>query len=376
MPYITVPQSCRTHQITLEEILRGEIRVFPKPEFHKVTGTVTRYTERLSSALCRQFDRVALTRRLHQFNESHKNLFEADRASLYHTFKIPKRSGGLRTINQPNDDLMAALRELAAILQNDFGALYHTSAFAYVKGRSTVDAVKKHQMHRSRWFLKIDFENFFGNTTLEFAMRMLEQIFPFSEVMKLRTGSTALEKAISLCFLDGGLPQGTPISPMLTNLLMIPIDYKIANSLVKDGFVYTRYADDSIISHSNNFMFTDMCTRIEGILAEFQAPFTIKRQKTRYGSNAGSNWNLGVMLNKDNQITIGHKKKRLYKTMICNYLMDKRSGISWPVEDVRHLQGLTSYYRMVEKQVINEIIRHYNQKTGLDFEQCIRDDLR
>lgn len=376
MPYITVPQMCRAHQITLDEILRGEIRILPKSPSQKITGTITRHINRVSAELRSQFSVLGLIGRLNQFNAHYQDLFEAERASLYRTFKIPKRSGGLRTINQPNDRLMEALRELSTIFKNDFGALYHTSAFAYVKGRSTVDAVKKHQMHRSRWFLKIDFENFFGNTTLDFALRMLSQIFPFNMVMSVPHGKDALERALSLCFLDDGLPQGTPISPMLTNLLMIPIDHKISNALAKDGFVYTRYADDSIISHSKSFMFMDMCARIEGILSDFDAPFTIKRQKTRYGSSSGSNWNLGVMLNKDNQITIGHRKKQLYKTMVYNYLMDRRNGVAWSADDIQHLQGLTSYYRMVEKQAINDIIAGYNQKLGMDFERCIREDLK
>ena len=53
-----------------------------------------------------------------------------------------------------------ALRTLKAILETDFGALHHTSAFAYVKGRCTLDAARKHQQNESRWFLHTDFSNF------------------------------------------------------------------------------------------------------------------------------------------------------------------------------------------------------------------------
>lgn len=375
MPYVTMFLSPRTHQLTLEEILKGEVKILPQPTHRSTTSTITRFIETPSPQMLRQYNIAALKSKIVTFNRYYQHLHEADRHSLYHSFRIPKRSGGLRQIDQPNEELMKALRELVSIFRNDFCALYHTAAFAYVKGRSTIDSVKKHQMHRSRWFLKIDFENFFGSTTLKFLMSMLEKIFPFSEVMRDDEGRMELTRAVSLCFLDDGLPQGTPASPMLTNLMMIPIDYEISKSLTPDGFIYTRYADDSLISHSRSFMFTDMCRRIEEILGKFQAPFAIKKTKTRYGSSAGANWNLGVMLNKDNEITIGHQKKKIYKSMICNYLQDRRDGTSWSLEDIRHLMGLTAYYRMVEPHCIDEIIAKYNQKFGTDFMRCMRSDL-
>lgn len=376
MPYITAAQTLRAHQITLEELLMGEVDIRPMHVSNRaITGTVTRFVASVSPQLKQRYPVHHLCEKLSTFIETHSDLFEAERRSLYRSFHIPKRSGGLRKIDQPNDELMSALRELVSLLQNDFCAMYHTAAFAYIRGRSTLDAVKKHQQYRSRWFLKIDFENFFGSTTLDFVMSMLEQIFPFSEVMANDHGRDLLTKAISLCFLDDGLPQGTPISPMLTNLMMIPIDHKISNSLIDDGFVYTRYADDSIISHRDSFRFVEMCARIEEILAEFNAPFRIKRSKTRYGSNAGSNWNLGVMLNKDNQITIGYKNKKTFKIMVNNFLADRANGIIWSPEDIMHLQGLTSYYTMVEKANIAEIIRRYNEKFGTDFIAAMKADL-
>ena len=185
---------------------------------------------------------------LRDFNNTHAPLFEVERKSLYNSFKIPKQSGGLRPIDAPTKPLMEALRQLKAILEIQFRALYHTSAFAYVRGRCTVDSLKRHQQRESRWFVKLDFTNFFGSTTLDFVMSQLSMIFPFSEVMKSDEGKAQLTRAMSLCFLNGGLPQGTPISPLLTNLIMIPIDHQISNTLRdynKQQFVYTRYADDS-----------------------------------------------------------------------------------------------------------------------------------
>jgi hypothetical protein len=273
---------------------------------------------------------------------------------------------------------MDALRRLKFIFEDGFRVLYHTSAFAYVKGRSTIDAVRRHQKNESKWFGKFDLSNFFGSTTLEFVMRQFSMIFPFSEIVKYQAGKNELEKALKLAFLNGGLPQGTPISPLITNVMMIPIDFKLANELRdfnKQRFIYTRYADDFIVSSEYNFDIREVERKIADIIAEFNAPFNIKREKTRYGSSAGRNWNLGVMLNKDNEITIGSKKKRQFQCMLHNYIADKKNGVQWDIQDVQVMSGLRSYYHMVEPTAIDNIINHINAKMGVNIKQLIKQDL-
>ena len=60
---------------------------------------------------------------------------------------------------------------------------------------------------------------------MEWVLHMFSMVFPFSEVMKDEKGKAELTKALELGFLDGGLPQGTPLSPTVTNIMMIPVDF-------------------------------------------------------------------------------------------------------------------------------------------------------
>ena len=289
-----------------------------------------------------------------------------------------KKSKGLRKIDAPVPELMSALRQLKTIFESEMFALYHTSAFAYIKGRCTIDSIKRHQQNKSKWFAKLDFSDFFGSTTENFVMSMFSQIFPFSEVVKRKDGHDALQKALSLCFLNGGLPQGTPISPIITNVMMIPIDHQLCNELRKmdEHYIYTRYADDILISSKVDFDCNKLQDYVIGVLNKFNAPFKLKKEKTRYGSSAGRNWNLGVMLNKDNEITIGHQKKKTFKAMCCNYISDKKNGVSWELHDVQVFAGLISYYRMIEKDYIDYVIEHNNKKFEVDLEKLIKEDLR
>lgn len=378
MYYITVKQPPMYHQMTLEEFLFNT-EVQSQIVNPNMTNTRTYEVETVSDRFLETINVGRLITKLVQFNDSVESLREVPRHELYHTFHIPKKSGGLRKIDAPNAELMDALRRLKTIFEEDFHALYHTSAFAYVKNRSTLDAVKRHQANESKWFGKYDLSNFFGSTTLEYVMYMFSMVFPFSEVMKHEIGRNMLRDALELAFLDGVLPQGTPLSPLITNVMMIPVDYKLANIFREynhQRFVYTRYADDFLISSKYQFSFREIESTIVSILSEFNAPFTIKSEKTRYGSSAGSNWNLGVMLNKDNEITVGYKKKRQFQAMLTSYVKDRQNGRPWDKYDIQVMEGLRNYYRMVEKETIDAMIKHLSTKLGVDIVSLIKADLK
>lgn len=372
MPYyITVNREPRMRQITIDDILNGIDE--SKLALQKDTrDTTTWKVEAISRELIEKTDFYSMQIALMEFVEKYKDLIAVeDKSTLYRSFKIPKRSGGLRQIDAPNDELKKALYELKFIFEKKFYMSYHTSAFAYVHGRSTIDSVKRHQQNNSRWFLKTDMRHFFPSTTPEFLMKMLCMTFPFCEFIRYDFGcKELLEKALSLCFLNGGLPQGTPTSPMLTNALMIPVDHAI-NKMCHEyapHLCYTRYADDILISSQYNFKWSDVQGRLISILETFGAPFTLHPEKTRYGSSAGRNWNLGVMLNAENKITIGHEKKKVFKAMVFQFMTDDAKGNHWGLDDVQHFLGLISYYRMVEKDCINEILQAYSQKFNKDVE--------
>lgn len=382
--YVVVVLNKKTVQLSLDDFFsmsdeewESKYKIYTRKD-GKYTNTRT-YVTKNAEKIFGNLSVPALIKELHDFNEKHAALFEKERSELYHSFSIPKRSGGLRRIDAPKSELMDALRELKWIFEDGFGAMYHTSAFAYVKGRSTLDAVKRHQGNESKWFAKFDLHNFFGSTTQDFVIKMFRKIYPFSRVINDENGNKEFEKAISLAFLNGGLPQGTPISPLITNIMMIPIDYKLFNMLRKYDnrkFVYTRYADDFLISCKVDFSYKAIENEIIGVLKEFGAPFELNVKKTRYGSSAGSNWNLGVMLNKDNQITVGYKNKKRFAAMIYSYAMDKKNNKLWTLNDVQVLDGYRNYYSMVEKEYITKMIIKTSEKTGVDIMKEIRNDLK
>ncbi len=321
---------------------------------------------------------------------SHRQIYEAAESKFKSVlndagFDISKvdfsaiLKSSFRQINAPKYELKEALTNLKGILEEDLGILYHTSAFAYVKKRSTIDSLKRHQANESRWYAKYDFSDFFGSTTLEYAIKICSMVYPMSEIVKLPHGADELKKALELGFLNDGLPQGTPLSPTLTNIIMIPVDHALFNTLRNyegQRYVYTRYADDILISSKYNFDFKKTENLIIATLNKFGAPFRLNTEKTRYGSSAGSNWNLGLMLNKDNQITVGHENKRKLQAALTNYVLDSKNGTPWDKSEVQVLEGSRNYYRMVEQENIDKIVERVNRKFGVNVAEMIKEDLR
>jgi len=379
MVYYVTQASPRYHQMSLDELWSTEDVPCGMITGNQ-TNTVTRKANAVPEELRKTVSKRALIGALDGFLNEFRHLYEVDRHSLYHSFRILKKSGGYRQIDAPLPELMTALRVLKDILEKHFRAagLYHTSAFAYVRRRNCVDAVRRHQKNESWWFAKLDFKNFFGSTTKAFVMRMLWMIFPFSEVVTDPHGAEALENALDLAFLDGVLPQGTPLSPMLTNIMMIPIDFALNNGfrdLNKQNFVYTRYADDMLISSRYDFKVRDVEKFVADTVAEFDAPFRLNTEKTRYGSRSGSNWNLGVVLNKDNKISIGYKNLRTFKNTLHNFLRDDKAGVRWDVGDIQHALGLYSYYVMVDPDTMAATVESYKAKTGVDIIKLMKERL-
>ena len=300
----------------------------------------------------------------------------------YTTFRIPKKTHGFREINAPKPELKKDLKQISVLLSGLLQMQCHDSAWAYIPGRDVVNAMKEHTANGSKWYLKIDLHDFFGSCNKEFIITQLKKLYPFAAYPS-NTTDTLLKDIAILATKDDGLPQGTPLSPLLTNLIMVEFDYKINKLiysltknavLMKQKYIYTRYADDIIISARNKFEYNILLDALKDLFSN--TPLTINEEKTRFGSSSGRNWNLGVMCNKDNNITIGYRKKQHLKTIINNYMKDRDMDLIWGLEDLYWLQGQLSWLHNVEPEYYTGFKRYLNDKYGKDVPTCIIQDIK
>jgi RNA-directed DNA polymerase len=199
----------------------------------------------------------------------------------YQTFTIKKKSGANRTINAPVKGLKAILRSLNFVLQCVYEP--HKAATGFVLEKSIVDNAKKHVGHH--YVLNMDLKDFFHT----FDRNRVKMGFIY-EPFNLNGEKEPLAFLLaSLCThpleINGEkktvLPQGSPTSPTLTNILCKKLDRRLTGLANRFGATYTRYADDITFSSPHN-IYTDEAfnNELKRIIEEDQK-LVINPKKTR-----------------------------------------------------------------------------------------------
>lgn len=346
------------------------------------TRQVTDFNQTITQELTHQgLVDLMSTRKVPKLNESIAYLRtenplyeEEDLHSQYSIFKIRKSSGGFRTIKAPNPMLKELQRQHKFYLEDVLSVLPHNAAYAYIKGRSVKNAIEVHQENESKWFLKLDLKNFFDNCTKEFVLSQLRNLHPFALWTEEEFNTYA--ELLNIAFLDNGLPQGTPLSPTLTNLIMVEFDKWMTDYAYNHALRYTRYADDLLISSKYNFDFKIVQDDIVKFFNEKGYPFNINLDKTRYGSSSGSNWNLGLMLNKENDITIGHKNHKNIKREIFFFMKNAYNEDKYSYDKLLKMQGNLEWLRANEPETHEQLITWYKRKHNFDVYKLLTERIK
>lgn len=173
---------------------------------------------------------------------------------------IPKKDGGNRPLIIPNtisDKLV--LKAMSDYLSDSLFYVFNSVSsvsYAYQKGKSTRDAlIRLKRMHNpENILLKIDIKHFFDEIDKIILIQLLDQ-YPIDNYVKdlIYKGINPvidysnLKKSDIDKFPKGGIPQGNPISAVLSNLYLYELD-KLA---ISNDWKMVRYADDIVFSVSN-----------------------------------------------------------------------------------------------------------------------------
>ena len=179
------------------------------------------------------------TKRIEHFHAS----FKIDSTSFwstkiaYQNHRIPKRTGGTRTLKIPQPALKELQKKLLPNLEKSLKKKIHKSAHAYVKGRSIKTNASQHVGEKV--IIKLDIKNFFDSVTPDHLRPHFAKVSPSIEIQN---------RLIELLITEGGLPQGAPTSPLLANIVMYKFDVALLGYCVLRNYKYTRYADDMTVS--------------------------------------------------------------------------------------------------------------------------------
>lgn len=172
--------------------------------------------------------------------------------NLYSQFTIKKKNGSDRFISAPDDELKEIQRKLSDLLQDCLGNIRESLkvennySHGFERNKSIVTNAEKHK--NKKWVLNLDLSNFFDD-------------FNFGRVRGyfLKNNNFSLNEEISTLIAkiachDNKLPQGSPCSPVITNLILFSLDRRLSRLCQQVGCTYTRYADDITIS-TNKLLF-------------------------------------------------------------------------------------------------------------------------
>lgn len=170
---------------------------------------------------------------------------------------IPKKDGGNRPLIIPTtirDKLvLKAISEYISDSLSDVFSDVSSISYAYQKGKSTRDAlIQLKRIHKAEnVLLKIDIKHFFDEVDKTILIQLLEQ-YPIDDYVKSLicksihhiVDYSSLKKSDIDKFPSGGIPQGNPISAVLSNLYL----YELDRFAISKGWKMVRYADDMVFS--------------------------------------------------------------------------------------------------------------------------------
>jgi hypothetical protein len=199
----------------------------------------------------------------------------------YQSFTIKKKSGEDRIIHAPVRGLKSILRSLNFVLQCVYEP--HKAATGFVLEKSIVDNAKKHVGHH--FVFNIDLKDFF-HTFDRNRVKLGFMNDPFNLNGEREPLAFFLACLCTHPFEINGevktvLPQGSPTSPTLTNILCKKLDHRLSGLAKRFGAVYTRYADDiTFSSYHNIYKNEEFQKELKRIIEEDQK-LVINPNKTR-----------------------------------------------------------------------------------------------
>jgi hypothetical protein len=199
----------------------------------------------------------------------------------YRSFQIPKRTGGWREIMAPTPDLDLIQRWIAEnILKPGFQSV-DDCVTAYTSGRSILTHVAPHI--DSLQLIKLDIKDFFPSITTQTIFKLFESLGYTKAVARTLAAVTTVH---------GHLPQGSPSSPLLSNLVMSDFDLIVNRLCAERSLIYTRYADDLVVSGNSLGNIRD---DISSAAEDFG--FTLNQKKTTvYTNPAEARFVTGLLL--------------------------------------------------------------------------------
>jgi len=272
---------------------------------------------------------------------------------------IPKPQGGVRMLGIPTLTDRLIQQALHQVLSPIFEAGFSESSYGFRPGKSAHQAVKAARQYVAegrRVVVDMDLEKFFDRVNHDILMDKVSKKIGDERVLKLirRYLEAGMMANGIVSPRTEGTPQGGPLSPLLSNILLTDLD----KELERRGHAFCRYADDCNIYVKSKMAGERIMASITGFLSE-KLKLTVNAAK----SAVASPWErkfLGYSLtwHKAPKLRIAPSSLQRLEGKIREVLKGARGrSLSHTVSELNPiLRGWAAYFKLTEtKRALEEI---------------------
>lgn len=281
--------------------------------------------------------------------------------NCYETFSIPKKSGGQRVINAPQEPLKSLQKKLSKKLweyelflrnkNHKVNTISHAfePKYDYTHPNGEVSMVKKTiisnaKVHRNKkYVLNVDLEDFFGS----FHFGRVKGFFERNKNYELPTEVSLLLAQLT-CY-QGELPQGAPTSPILTNMICQILDFRLSKLAKLYKLNYTRYADDLTFSTNDKKFLLHYDDFFEKLNSEIiKAGFSLNDKKTRLQYRQSRQSVTGLTVNQ--KISVPREYYKLTKAMAHRLYQGKEMTLDGQEVSINVLNGRFAFMDQIDSE--------------------------
>lgn len=244
-------------------------------------------------------------------------LYQVPDQAKYTPFLMKKKDGSDRQILAPNDKLKVLQAKVSDLLYSCIEDIKFASPkrFSSLSGFSRKQGIYENAKRHcgSRYVFNIDLEDFFPSIHIGRIMGFLmkDQSFMLTREVALTLGQIACH--------SGTLPQGSPCSPVISNLIGSLLDARLARFARHHGCRYSRYADDITFSTNQREFPSAVAVIAQGnqgwIAADeltsriSSAGYGLNTAKTRMSVRASRQMATGLVVNRTPNVTAEYYKR-------------------------------------------------------------------
>lgn len=261
--------------------------------------------------------------------------------------EIPKREGGVRKLGIPTTLDRFIQQAVMQVLQKQWDATFSEHSYGFRPGRSAHQAVEQAQKYIAEGYnivVDIDLEKFFDKVNHDILMGRIAKRVKDKRVLKLIRSflNAGVMQQGLVSTTEEGTPQGGPLSPLMSNLLLDELD----KELEKRGHRFVRYADDSNIYVKSPRAGQRVMESITNFL-ERRLKLKVNKQKSAVGKPSERKF-LGFSFSAGKQLKriIAPKALKRFKERIRK-ITGRNRGVSLQqvIEELRkYLRGWQGYF--------------------------------